>query len=90
MENVKQKNSVLPTTEEKEAVVEKQPRYGRVSGCDYLNIRKSADKESTPVQIIKAGTKVEIVDDSDKEFYKVQVESIGVSGFCMKQYIERL
>lgn len=90
MENVKQKNSVLPTAEEKEAVVEKEPRCGLVSGCDYLNIRKSADKESNSVQIIKAGTRVEIIDDSDTEFYKVQVESIGISGFCMKQYIKLL
>lgn len=90
MENVKQKNLVLPTSEEKEAVAVKEPRYGLVFGCDYLNVRKSADKESNSVQIIPAGTKLEIVDDSDSEFYKVYDETRNITGFCMKQYINLL
>lgn len=88
MENVKQKNLVLPSAEEKEAAVMKEPRYGLVFGCNYLNVRKSADKESNPVQIIPAGTKLEIVDDSNNEFYKVYDETRNITGFCMKQYIK--
>lgn len=88
MENVKQKNLVLPTAEEKEVVAVKESRYGQVFGCDYLNVRKSANKESNSVQIIPAGTKLEIVDDSDSEFYKVFDEIRNATGFCMKQYIK--
>lgn len=88
MDNVKQKSTVLQATEGKEAEVAKEQKYGLVFGCDYLNIRKIPNKESTSVHIIPAGTKLEIVDDSDSKFYKVYDETRNITGFCMKQYIK--
>ena len=60
---------------------------GVVSGCDKLNIRKEAIKDSTIVTIINKNAEV-VIDPtkSTNDFYKVTTTS-GVEGYCMKTYI---
>lgn len=58
---------------------------GVVVDCARLNVRKEPSKNAAVAKIINAGARVKIVDDSEGEFYKVQVA--GITGFCMKEFI---
>lgn len=60
---------------------------GSVVGCPNLNVRETASPEAKVLLVIPQCTKVEITDDSDKDFYGVVTES-GAIGYCAKRYIE--
>lgn len=72
-----------------EPVKEPEPEVikGVVSNCKCLRVRKSpSTKTDNVITIIDAGTEVTILDESKKDWYKIQTEG-GVTGFCMKEYI---
>lgn len=65
--------------------------HGKVSNCNYLNIRKEPHKSSEIETIIEKDQVVEICpsDESlNKLWCKVKLEN-GVSGFCMSKYITK-
>ena len=55
--------------------------------CKNLNVRKEPTKDSMILKIISQDTVVEILDDSNKIWYKIRIGEIG-SGFCMKEFIK--
>ena len=61
-------------------------KTGVVCNCIKLNVRKKPDVEAKALRVIDAGTEVEIINDTDKNFYEVKVD--GAKGFCMKKYIK--
>ena len=71
-----------PVAEEKTEII------GFVEGCDKLNVRKEANKESDIVCIIDKLTELIIdSDNSTDEFFKVTTLS-GIDGYCMKKFIK--
>lgn len=74
-----------------EEVVEKvpevvQPKEGTVN-CDKLNVRIEPKKDGAILTIISKNDVVKVLDDSDKEFYKVIISN-GSEGYCMKKFID--
>ena len=61
---------------------------GVVTGCERLNMRKKADKDSDVITILAKDTEVIIhtSESTTEEFYKVSTHS-GLEGYCMKKYI---
>ena len=81
--------SVEETVEEVvEKVVEPTPElktYGVVN-CSKLNVRKGPSIHSNPLCIVESGTEMEI-ETFNNEWVKV-VTPDGVSGYCMKKFID--
>lgn len=66
-------------------VVESKTMFGTVFKCTKLNVRKKPDVKSSVLTTLSAGSEVTILEDSNKEWYKVMCGNI--SGYCMKAYI---
>lgn len=58
-----------------------------IVNCNKLNVRSEPKKDSLVKIIICNGDSIEILDDSDKDFYKV-LTSDKVEGYCMKKFID--
>lgn len=72
-----------------ETVNETQHVNGVVTGCDRLNVREEASQESRVLCVIEKDSEVQVeltADHTAAEFYKVTTPS-GVSGYCMKKFI---
>lgn len=64
-----------------------KPTYiGVVSGAAKVYMRTDADKESEPVYTLDEGDELEIIDDSNEEWYNV-CNSAGIEGFIMKKFV---
>lgn len=75
----------LPTNETEN---NRAKKFGVVSNCRNLRVRKTPDKKSDVIEYLSAGTKVEIDDvKTVADFYKVRV-SDTVEGYCMRNFIE--
>lgn len=73
---------------EEPIIEEKTEVIGFVEGCDKLNVRKEANKESDIMCIIDKSTELIIdSDNSTDEFFKVTTLS-GIEGYCMKKFIK--
>ena len=59
--------------------------FGKVN-CSKLNVRKEPSIHSTPLCIIEHGTRMEI-SEFDGEWVKI-LTSDGVSGYCMRKFID--
>lgn len=60
---------------------------GFVFGCEKLNMRKEANKESEVVTVLSKDTEIEVnLTDSTDDFYKI-VTPMGFEGFYMKKFI---
>ena len=76
---------------EKEKIVESvaantiQPQ-GLVDNCSKLNIREFPNIDSKVLTILNKGDKVQITSENDG-WYGVVYK--GVSGFCMKEYLDK-
>lgn len=88
---------VVTETEEAEEVIIEEPVapvveepkdvIGFVANCSRLNVRKEASQNAAVIKIINRDAKVKIDEEnSTEDFYKVQTG--GVVGFCMKEFIE--
>ena len=60
---------------------------GVVSGCEKLNLREKASKDSSVLLILNKDTELTIdTAASTEDFYKVCTSS-GVEGYCVKKFI---
>ena len=59
--------------------------FGKVN-CSKLNVRKEPSIHSTPLCIIEHGTRMEI-SEFDGEWVKILTPD-GVSGYCMRRFID--
>lgn len=76
---------------EVEPVVEPENRkFGKVSNCKKLNIRKLPSRDSEIISELVEGSEI-MIDDNESTalFYKICTEH-GIEGFCMKQFIKVL
>ena len=74
-----------------EPVVEPENRkFGKVSNCKKLNIRKLPSRDAEIVSELIEGSEV-MIDENESTalFYKICTEH-GIEGFCMKQFIKVL
>ena len=80
-----------PPMPEVEPVVEPENRkFGKVSNCKKLNIRKLPSRDAEIVSELIEGSEVMIDEkESTALFYKICTEH-GIEGFCMKQFIKVL
>ena len=69
--------------EKPEAV--KETRVGIVIN-GKLNIRQRPTKYSEALTYVENGTKMEILNDANEEWYRVKLDN-GVIGYCMKEFI---
>ena len=74
-----------------EPVVESEiQKFGKVSNCKKLNIRKLPSRDAEIVSEWIEGSEVMIDEkESTALFYKICTEH-GIEGFCMKQFIKVL
>ena len=74
-----------------EPVVEPENRkFGKVSNCKKLNIRKLPSRDAEIVSELIEDSEVMIDEkESTALFYKICTEH-GIEGFCMKQFIKVL
>ena len=65
-------------------------KFGQVSGCKKLNVRKLPSRDAEIVSELAEGIKV-IIDEktSTALFYKICTEH-GIEGYCMKDFIKVL
>ena len=82
---------VIPEVESivPEPVVEPENRkFGKVSNCKKLNIRKLPSRDAEIVSELIEGSEVMIDEkESTALFYKICTEH-GIEGYCMKQFIK--
>ena len=74
-----------------EKIAERKPQdtallQGLVDNCSKLNIREFPNIDSKVLTILNKGDKVQITSDNDG-WYGVVYK--GLSGFCMKEYINK-
>lgn len=79
----------VPPMPEVDPVVESENRkFGKVSNCKKLNIRKLPSRDAEIVSELIEGSEVMIDEkESTALFYKICTEH-GIEGFCMKQFIK--
>ena len=87
-ETVEEVIEPVEETVEEVTEVEENPTevaFGKVN-CSKLNVRKEPSIHSTPLCIIEHGTRMEI-SEFDGEWVKI-LTSDGVSGYCMRKFID--
>ena len=78
-------------TEETEVIEDKMPDevpkpvYGVVN-CSKLNIRRGPSIDTTSLCIVEGGSKLDI-EQYNEEWLKVLTED-GISGYCMREFID--
>ena len=78
-------------TEETEVIEDKtpdevpKPVYGVVN-CSKLNIRRGPSIDTTSLCIVESGSKLDI-EQYNEEWLKVLTED-GISGYCMRKFID--
>ena len=74
-------------TEVPEAEIRK---FGKITGCKKLNIRKLPSRDSEIISELVEGSEI-MIDDNESTalFYKICTEH-GIEGYCMKQFIKVL
>ena len=82
---------IVPEPVIPEPVVEPENRkFGKISNCKKLNIRKLPSRDAEIVSELIEGSEVMIDEkESTALFYKICTEH-GIEGFCMKQFIKVL
>lgn len=76
---------------EPEVVAEPEPRkFGKITGCKKLNVRKLPSRDSEIISELVEGSEI-MIDDNESTalFYKICTEH-GIEGYCMKQFIKVL
>ena len=85
-----QESKVVPTTVKQEntgsQVVKEKKIIGVVTDCLTLAIRKSPSRVGDLIDVISALSEVTIIDETQKDFYKV-ITNDGITGFCMKKFV---
>ena len=79
-----------PVSDPEPSVEPKNRKFGQVSGCKKLNVRKLPSRDAGIVSELVEGSEVMIDEkESTALFYKIYTEH-GIEGFCMKQFIKVL
>ena len=65
-------------------------KFGKITGCKKLNVRKLPSRDSEIISELVEGSEV-MIDDNESTalFYKICTEH-GIEGYCMKQFIKVL
>ena len=98
VEEIKESIGTTETVEETEIVTEEteviedetpdevpKPVYGVVN-CSKLNIRRGPSIDTTSLCIVEGGSKLDI-EQYNEEWLKVLTED-GISGYCMRKFID--
>lgn len=65
-------------------------KFGKVVGCERLNVRAEPNIDSEVICVISQGTEIMLDNEnSSEEFFKVYTPA-GLEGFCMKDFISVL
>ena len=82
---------IVPEPVIPEPIVEPENlKFGKISNCKKLNIRKLPSRDAEIVSELIEGSEVMIDEkESTALFYKICTEH-GIEGFCMKQFIKVL
>ena len=76
-----------PVSDPEPSVEPENRKFGQVSGCKKLNVRKLPSRDAEIVSELVEGSKVMIDEkESTALFYKICTEH-GIDGYCMKDYI---
>ena len=77
-----------PVSDPEPSVEPKNRKFGQVSGCKKLNVRKLPSRDAEIVSELVEGSKVMIDEkESTALFYKICTEH-GIEGYCMKDFIK--
>ena len=65
-------------------------KFGKITGCKKLNVRKLPSRDSEIISELVEGSEI-MIDDNESTalFYKICTEH-GIEGYCMKQFIKVL
>ena len=98
VEEIEESNDTTETVEETEVVTEEtevikdktpdevpKPVYGVVN-CSKLNIRRGPSIDTASLCIVEGGSKLDI-EQYNEEWLKVLTED-GISGYCMRKFID--
>lgn len=76
-----------PVSDPEPSVEPENRKFGKVSNCKKLNIRKLPSRDAEIVSELVEGSEVMIDEkESTALFYKICTEH-GIDGYCMKDYI---
>ena len=79
-----------PVSDLEPSVEPENRKFGKLSNCKKLNIRKLPSRDAEIVSELVEGVEVMIDEkESTALFYKIYTEH-GIEGFCMKQFIKVL
>ena len=79
-----------PVSDPEPSVEPENRKFGKVSNCKKLNIRKLPSRDSEIISELVEGSEI-MIDDNESTalFYKICTEH-GIEGYCMKQFIKVL
>ena len=78
---------IAPVSDPEPSVEPENQKFGKVSNCKKLNIRKLPSRDAEIVSELIEGSEVMIDEkESTALFYKICTEH-GIDGYCMKDYI---
>lgn len=79
-----------PVSDPEPSVEPEVQKFGQVSGCKKLNVRKLPSRDAEIVSELAEGIKVMIDEKTSTAlFYKICTEH-GIEGYCMKDFIKVL
>ena len=81
--------TIIPEVEPEVPAAETR-KFGKITGCKKLNVRKLPSRDSEIISKLVEGSEVMIDEkESTALFYKICTEH-GIEGFCMKNFIKVL
>ena len=81
---------VEPEPDPEPSIEPENRKFGKISNCKKLNVRKLPSRDAGIVSELVEGSEVMIDEkESTALFYKIYTEH-GIEGFCMKQFIKVL
>ena len=79
---------IAPVSDPEPSVEPENRKFGKVSNCKKLNIRKLPSRDAEIVSELIEGSEVMIDEkESTALFYKICTEH-GIEGYCMKNFIK--
>ena len=81
---------IAPVSDPEPSVEPENRKFGKVSNCKKLNVRKLPSRDSEIISELVEGSEV-MIDDNESTalFYKICTEH-GIEGYCMKNFIKVL
>ena len=81
---------VEPEPDPEPSIEPENRKFGKISNCKKLNVRKLPSRDAGIVSELVEGSEV-MIDENESTalFYKICTEH-GIEGFCMKQFIKVL